>query len=55
MFDFSVVTTWIDELLRVTLGLNNFWTLFIEFILIGVVVSGQIVLENGGLYSQLPI
>lgn len=38
MFDFSVVTTWIDELLRVTLGLNNFWTLFIEFILIGVVL-----------------
>lgn len=36
MFDFKVVTEWIDALLRVELGLPNFWTLAIEFILVGV-------------------
>ncbi|MBN1463307.1 MAG: NADH-quinone oxidoreductase subunit NuoH [Paludibacteraceae bacterium] len=36
MFDFKVVTDWIDTLLRVQLGLPNFWTLAIEFILVGV-------------------
>ncbi len=37
MFDFSVVTSWIDDLLRVQLGLADFWTLAIEFILVGLV------------------
>lgn len=38
MFDFKVVTSWIDNLLRVQLGITNFWTLAIEFILVGVVI-----------------
>ena len=29
MFDFRIVTTWFDELLRVTCGLSNFWTVLI--------------------------
>lgn len=36
MFDFSVVTCWIDNLLRVEWGLPDFWTLAIEFVLVGV-------------------
>ncbi len=36
MFDFSVVTTWIDDFLRQYM--NNGWTLFVEFLLIGVVI-----------------
>ena len=36
MFDFKIVTSWIDNLLRVDLGHDNFWTLAIEFILVGV-------------------
>ncbi len=38
MFDFSVVTTWIDNLLRVEWALPNFWTLLIEFVLVGVII-----------------
>ncbi|MDR1698580.1 MAG: NADH-quinone oxidoreductase subunit H, partial [Prevotellaceae bacterium] len=38
MFDFSVVTTWIDNLLRVVWALPNFWVLLIEFVLVGVVI-----------------
>lgn len=38
MFDFSIVTTWFDSLLRQTLGLSNFWTLLIECILVGVCI-----------------
>ena len=36
MFDFSIVSNWIDCLLRQTLGLGNFWTILIECVLVGV-------------------
>jgi len=36
MFDFSIVTNWIDQLLRQTLGLCDFWTILIECVLVGV-------------------
>lgn len=36
MFDFAVVTSWIDNLLRVEWGFNNFWALTTEFILVGI-------------------
>ena len=35
MFDFSIITNWIDQLLRVTLGLGDFWSILIECVLIG--------------------
>ena len=38
MFDFSIVTTWFDTLLRQTLGLNDFWTIFIECVIVGVAI-----------------
>ncbi len=38
MFDFKVVTSWIDNLLRIQWGLADFWTLAIEFILVGVAI-----------------
>lgn len=38
MFDFSIVTTWFDSLLRQTLGLGNFWSILIECILVGVFI-----------------
>lgn len=38
MFDFKVVTSWIDDLLRVQAGLSDFWVLAIEFILVGLVI-----------------
>ena len=38
MFDFSIVTQWIDNLLRVTWGLNDFWTILIECVLVGLVI-----------------
>ena len=38
MFDFSIVTKWFDELLRVTLGLNDFWSILIECVLVGVAI-----------------
>ncbi|MCR4619305.1 MAG: NADH-quinone oxidoreductase subunit NuoH [Paludibacteraceae bacterium] len=38
MFDFGLVTSWIDTLLREVLGLNNFWTLAIEFVLVGIAI-----------------
>ena len=38
MFDFSVVTQWVDTLLRQTLGLGDFWSILIECILIGVLI-----------------
>lgn len=38
MFDFSIVTTWFDTLLRQTLGLNDFWTIFIECVVVGVAI-----------------
>jgi len=38
MFDFSIVTNWFDQLLRVTLGLNDFWAILIECVLVGVFI-----------------
>ena len=38
MFDFSLVTTWIDNFLRSTLGLGDFWSILIECILVGVMI-----------------
>lgn len=38
MFDFCIVTTWFDTLLRQTLGLNDFWTILIECIVVGVAI-----------------
>lgn len=38
MFDFSIVTTWFDSLLRQTLGLGDFWSILIECILVGVLI-----------------
>lgn len=36
MFDFSIITTWIDALLRETLGLGDFLSILIECVLVGV-------------------
>ncbi|MGN0221614.1 MAG: NADH-quinone oxidoreductase subunit NuoH [Prevotella sp.] len=38
MFDFSIVTRWIDCLLRQTLGLGDFWTILTECVLVGVML-----------------
>lgn len=38
MFDFSIVTTWFDNLLRLTLGLNDFWSILIECVLVGLFI-----------------
>ena len=38
MFDFSIVTTWIDSLLRQTLGLGNFLSILIDCVLVGVAI-----------------
>ena len=38
MFDFSLVTTWFDALLRETLGLGDFLSILIECILVGVLL-----------------
>lgn len=38
MFDFKLVTTWFDALLRQTLGLGDFWSILIECILVGVLL-----------------
>src|SRR5574344_2595369 len=35
MFDFSIVTNWIDQLFRQTLNLGDFWTILIECVLVG--------------------
>ncbi len=35
MFDFSIVTSFVDQLLRQTLGLGDFWTILIECVLVG--------------------
>ncbi|MDO5527014.1 MAG: NADH-quinone oxidoreductase subunit NuoH [Prevotella sp.] len=35
MFDFKIVTTWIDALLRETLGLGDFLSILIECVLVG--------------------
>ena len=38
MFDFSIVTQWLDHLLRFTLGLGDFWSILIECVLVGVLI-----------------
>ena len=38
MFDFSIVTTFIDNLLRQTLGLGDFLSILIECVLVGVCI-----------------
>ena len=38
MFDFSIITQWIDNLFRLTLGLNDFWSILIECVLVGVLI-----------------
>lgn len=38
MFDFSIVTTWFDSLLRVTLGLGSFWSILIECVIVGLLI-----------------
>ncbi len=38
MFDFSIVTSWFDALLRETLGLCDFWAILIECVLVGVLI-----------------
>ena len=35
MFDFSIVTSFVDQLLRQTPGLGDFWTILIECVLVG--------------------
>ena len=38
MFDFSIVTSWIDNLLRNVCGLGDFWSILIECVLVGVCI-----------------
>ena len=38
MFDFSIITNWIDQLLRVTLGLGDFLSILIECVLVGAAI-----------------
>ena len=38
MYDFSIVTRWIDSLLRHTLNLGDFWSILIECVLVGVCI-----------------
>ncbi|MCD8202468.1 MAG: NADH-quinone oxidoreductase subunit H [Prevotella sp.] len=38
MFDFSIVATWFDELLRQTLGLGDFWSVLIECVIAGLFI-----------------
>jgi NADH-quinone oxidoreductase subunit H len=38
MFDFSIITTWFDSLLRTTLGLGSFWSILIECVIVGLLI-----------------
>ncbi|MGN1375473.1 MAG: NADH-quinone oxidoreductase subunit NuoH [Prevotella sp.] len=38
MFDFSIITTWFDNLLRTTLGLGDFLSILIECVLVGLII-----------------
>ena len=38
MFDFSIVTTWFDSLLRSTFGLGDFLSILIECVIVGVLI-----------------
>ncbi len=42
MFDFSIVTNWFHNLLAVTCGLGDFWTILIECILVGCLHSRRL-------------
>ena len=42
MFDFSIITTWFDALLRQTLGLGDFLSILIECVLVGVLLLSLI-------------
>ena len=45
MFDFSIVTNWLHNLLSVTCSLGDFWTILIECILVGVcILAGYAIL-----------
>ena len=45
MFDFSNITSWLHNLLSVTCGLGDFWTILIECILVGVcILAGYAIL-----------
>ena len=38
MFDFQIVTTWFDSLLRDTLGLGSLWSIIIECVIVGLII-----------------
>ena len=38
MFDFSIVTTWFDSLLRDTCGLSSFWAILIECVVVALFI-----------------
>ncbi|MBR7126082.1 MAG: NADH-quinone oxidoreductase subunit NuoH [Prevotella sp.] len=38
MFDFSIITQWFDALLRNSLGLNDFWTVLLECVVVGLLI-----------------
>src|SRR5574344_2045491 len=38
MFDFSIVTTWFDSLLRTTLGLGDFLSILFDCVIVGVLI-----------------
>lgn len=38
MFDFQIVTTWFDSLLRNTLGLGSLWSILIECVIVGLII-----------------
>lgn len=50
MFDFSIVTQWFDQLLRVTLGLGDFWSILIECVLVGVIILAGLCAYRHGSY-----
>lgn len=38
MFDFSIITNWFDQLLRINLGLGDFWAILIECVIVGLAI-----------------
>ena len=56
MFDFSIITNWIDQLLRVTLGLGDFWSILIECVLIGAgILVGYALIAIAVSYTHLTL
>ena len=53
MFDFSIVTTWIDCFLRDTLGLGDFWSILFECVLVGVGIATSV--ETAAVLSRKAI